>query len=117
MSALLRIVALLVPLAAGLSAQAMSIREFRGLEQVQPAGPAHAQYYLIGVMEGLVEANAQAVREGRKPGFCAAGRRLEPRMALSLYQTELQRNAQLYEADMPVELVMSNALRGAYRCA
>ena len=117
MSAPIRTVVLLALFAAGLPARAMSIREFRGLEQVQPSGSAHAQYYLIGVMEGLVEANAQAVREGRKPGFCQAGRRLEPRMALSLYQAELQRNADLYEADMPVELVLSNALRGSYRCA
>jgi hypothetical protein len=102
---------------AAAGAQAMSIREFRGLEQVKPAGNLHAQYYLIGVMEGLREASEEAVRAGGKPAFCVGSRRLEPRMALSLYQGELARNNGLYEADMPVELVLSNALRNAYRCA
>ncbi len=31
-------------------------------------------------------------------------------------QAELRRNEGVYEADMPVELVMTNALAGAYRC-
>jgi hypothetical protein len=38
-------------------------------------------------------------------------------MARSLYQTELTRNADSYEADMPVQLVLSAALRNSYRCA
>jgi hypothetical protein len=37
-------------------------------------------------------------------------------MARSLYTTERQRNADLYEADMPVELVMRNALETVYAC-
>ena len=37
-------------------------------------------------------------------------------MAFSLYDAELKRNSDLYEADMPVQLVLSNALRNAYRC-
>ena len=37
-------------------------------------------------------------------------------MALSLYRTELRRNAELYEADMPVPLVMLNALERVYAC-
>ena len=99
------------------SAQAMSIRELRGLEQVEPSGALHARYYLIGVMEGLREANDLAVRDGQKPWFCVQGRQLEPRMALSLYQAELKRHPDTYEADMPVQLVLSNALRNSYRCA
>ncbi|MCY1380905.1 hypothetical protein D9M69_687660 [compost metagenome] len=50
------------------------------------------------------------------PPFCIEGRRLEPSMARSLYQTELSRNADSYEADMPVQLVMAGALRNSYRC-
>ncbi|MGA0570183.1 hypothetical protein ACO2Q9_05635 [Variovorax sp. VNK109] len=106
-------VALLAP---GLSAQAMSIRELRTIEQTEQAGSAYIQYYLIGVMEGLREANDLTVREGHKPWFCVQGRKLEPRMAFSLYDAELKRNSDLYEADMPVQLVLSNALRNAYRC-
>jgi hypothetical protein len=38
-------------------------------------------------------------------------------MARSLFQTELTRNADSYEADMPVQLVLAAALRNSYRCA
>ena len=51
-------------------ASAMSIRELRAIEQLQSNGDIHAQYYLIGVMEGALEANAMAQRQGRKPLFC-----------------------------------------------
>ncbi|MBC7706327.1 MAG: hypothetical protein H7274_20565, partial [Rhodoferax sp.] len=44
------------------------------------------------------------------------GRRLEPRTARSLFDVGLKRHADLYEADMPVELVMFNALTTAYAC-
>jgi len=98
-------------------ASAMSIRELRAIEQLQANGELHAQYYLIGVMEGALEANAMAQRLGRKPVFCVSGRRLTPPMAQSLYRAELQRNEGVYEADMPVELVMTNALASSYRCA
>ena len=37
-------------------------------------------------------------------------------MAKGLFTTELKRNADLYEADMPVELVMLNALGTVYPC-
>ncbi|MEY4345559.1 MAG: hypothetical protein RL032_1391, partial [Pseudomonadota bacterium] len=33
-----------------------------------------------------------------------------------LFDTELQRNAGVYEADMPVQLVMVNALGTVYPC-
>ena len=38
-------------------------------------------------------------------------------MATSLFHAELRRNEGVYEADMPVELVMTNALASSYRCA
>jgi hypothetical protein len=98
-------------------AQAMSIRELRTLEQLNAQGELYVQYYLIGVMEGALEANAMAQRQGRKPLFCPQGRRLSPQSALPLYRAELQRNEGVYEADMPVELVMTNALASSYRCA
>lgn len=96
---------------------AMSIRELRGLEASDKEhGALYAQYYLVGVMEGVVEANVHAGRTGGKPTVCLNGRRIEPRMARPLYDGELRRNDGLYEADMPVELVMRNALTAAYGC-
>jgi hypothetical protein len=37
-------------------------------------------------------------------------------MAKGLYDTELHRNAGVYEADMPVPLVLTNALATVYPC-
>ena len=98
------------------SAQAMSIRELRTLEANETDGTLYANYYLVGVMEGLREAGEAVQRDGGKPPFCVQGRRFEPVMARGLYQGELSRNADGYEADMPVQLVMSAALRSAFRC-
>jgi hypothetical protein len=104
-------------LAFAASAHAMTLREFRTLEaQEKKNGKAYTSYYLVGVMEGLREASDAAQRNGQKPPFCVEGRKLEPSMARSLYQTELKRNADVYEADMPVQLVMANALGNSYRC-
>ena len=98
------------------AALAMSLRELRALEKSDKQGVHYANYYLVGVMEGALEAHAQAVRNGATPTICLNGRRLEPRMAKSLYDTELKRNAGVYEADMPVQLVMTNALTTVYAC-
>ena len=98
------------------SAQAMSIRELRTLEANEAEGRSFASYYLVGVLEGLREAADAAQRTGAKPGFCVDGRRLEPAMARGLYEGELRRNADLYEADMPVPLVLAAALKGSFRC-
>ena len=99
------------------SASAMSLRELRSLElSDKKQGEAYANYFLVGAMEGALEANAFQVRAGAKPLFCQNGRRLEPRMARSLFDTELKRNAALYEADMGAPLVMANALATAYPC-
>ncbi len=99
------------------TASAMSIRELRGLEQSDTDhGELYVQYYLVGVMEGAVEANAFVERSARKPLFCLSGRRIEPRMARTLFEGELRRNQGLYEADMPVQLVLVNALIAAYVC-
>ncbi|WP_341888409.1 hypothetical protein [Variovorax sp. YR752] len=114
-----RLSALLLALAAGaigVSVQAMSIRELRTLEAGEKDGKAYASYYLVGVLEGLREGVETSQRNGQLPTFCVEGRRLEPSMARSLYQTELSRNADSYEADMPVQLVMAGALRNSYRC-
>lgn len=107
----------LASIAVALPASAMSIRQLRALEKSdKKQGSIYADYYLVGVMEGALEAHNQAVRNGAPPTVCLNGRRLEPRMARSLYTTERQRNADLYEADMPVELVMRNALETVYAC-
>jgi hypothetical protein len=107
----------LVLAGAATSASAISIRELRALEASdKDQGVLYVQYYLVGAMEGLLEANAQVARTGGKPSICPNGRKLEPRMAKPLYDGELRRNAGLYEADMPVQLVMLNAMVAAYAC-
>ncbi len=103
-------------LACAAAAQAMTIRELRTLEVNEKDGKLYANYYLVGVLEGLREAVDMARRAGQRPVFCVNGRRLEPTMARSLYQGELARNADSYEADMPVQLVLSNALQSGFRC-
>ena len=98
--------ALLVVTSLGVAtaASAMSLRELRGLAKAGKQGPDYVNYYLVGVMEGALEAHAQAVRNGAAATICLNGRRLEPN------------NADLYEADLPVSLVMVNALSTVYRC-
>ena len=99
------------------AAGAMSIRELRALERSDPEhGEDYALYYLLGTMEATLHAEAAAVRAGLPPRICLKGRRLEPDMAASLYRTELRRNADVYEADMPVALVFANALATVYVC-
>ncbi len=98
------------------AASAMSLRELRGLEKSGKQGIFYANYYLVGVMEGALEAHALGVRNGATATICLNGRRLEPRMAKGLYDTELKRNQGVYEADMPVQLVMANALATVYPC-
>ena len=98
------------------AAHAMSIREYRTLENIEGQGPLYTQYYLVGVMEGALEANRSSTNQGSPALFCLNGRKLEPTMAESLYSTELKRNAELYEADMPVQLVLLNALTHVYTC-
>jgi hypothetical protein len=101
----------------GQAGWAMSIRELRALERLQPKqGADFAVYYLVGTMEATVYLDEALVRAGAAPRLCLNGRRLEPAMALSIYKSELRRNADLYEADMPVPLVMFNALATVYPC-
>lgn len=99
------------------AASSMTLREMRALEKVdKKQGENYVNYFLVGAMEGALEAHNQAVRNGAKPSICLNGRRLEPRMARNLFDTELQRNAGVYEADMSVQLVMTNVLSTAYSC-
>jgi hypothetical protein len=99
------------------SASAMSIRELRALEQSDKTqGEVYAQYYLVGAMEGVLEVNAHAVRGGAKPLFCTRGKRLPPPLAKPMFEAELKRNRDLYEVDMPAQLVMLNALVKDYPC-
>jgi hypothetical protein len=95
---------------------AMSLCEFRTLEKSNNQGIKYANYYLVGVMEGVLESHAHGTRNGAAPSICIKGRRLEPRIARSLYETELKRNEGTYEADRPVQLVMVNALTTVYTC-
>jgi len=98
------------------SASAMTLRELRALEKASKQGENYVNYYLVGVMEGALEAQSQGVRNGAKPSICLSGRRLQPSMARSLFDTELQRNEGVYEADMAVQLVLTNALSTVYPC-
>lgn len=103
--------------AAAVASHAMSIRELRTLEANEKDGRAYAGYYLVGVVEGLRETADTVQRNGQKPPFCVGSKRLEPAMARSLYTGELARHADQYEADMPVQLVLSAALQNSYRCS
>ena len=94
----------------------MSLRELRALEKSGKNGIFYANYYLVGVMEGALEAHDHGVRNGATATICLNGRRLEPRMAKSLFDTERKRNADMYEVDMPAQLVMANALATVYPC-
>ncbi len=98
------------------SVSAMSLRELRALEKSGKEGANYVSYYLVGVMEGAMEAQAQAIRNGTKPHICLNGRRLEPQMVKGLFDTELKRNEGVYEADMTVQLAMLNALSTVYPC-
>lgn len=109
------VLAMAAALLAG-QAGAMSLRELQALEMTAQQGENYANYYLVGVMEGALEAHLHAVRNGAKAVICLKGRSLEPHMARRLYSTERQRNADVYEADMPVALVMTHALTQAYPC-
>ena len=55
---------------------AMTLRELRQLERSNTKqGQWYVQYYLIGVLEGLQEANATTVRQGGQAMFCQNDRR------------------------------------------
>lgn len=97
-------------------ASAMSLRDFQALGMSDLAGENYAHYYLVGVMEGALEAHLHAVRQGAKAVICLKGRSLEPNMARNLYDAERLRSADVYEADMPVALVMTHALAHVYPC-
>ena len=98
------------------SASAMSLREFHALEKIKKEGGNYANYYLVGLMEGILQAHDAAVRGGAAPRICLNGRSLVPASARQLFASEIRRNADLYEADMPVQLVMDNALTSVYSC-
>ena len=61
--------ALAFGLLAAHSASAMSLRELRTLEKNEAQGDVHALYYLVGALEGALEAQAKAVRLGANPAF------------------------------------------------
>lgn len=96
-------------------AAAMSLRQLRALETSEKQGSNYANYYLVGAMEGVLEAHAHGVRQGAKPTICPKAA-LEPRMAKGLFDAELKRHPGVYEADMSVPLVLANALAAVYPC-
>jgi hypothetical protein len=98
------------------SSGAMSLRQLSALEQQDKQGPNYVRYYLVGVMEGLIGAEKVRAAEGANPRIFPADKRMEPAMAQSLFEAERKRNRDMYEADMPVALVMRNALQNAYPC-
>jgi hypothetical protein len=110
--------ALLLGVSAGwaVNANAMSLREYKALQKTGKEGANYANYYVVGVMEGILHMQVQMVRLGAVATICINGRRMQPSAARELLATELKRNADLYEADMPVELVLSNALANVYPC-
>lgn len=98
------------------TAQAMSLRELATIHKRNNLGPALAEFYVIGVAEGLLEANDAAKRNGRKPFFCLPQDNWNPTKANALFNAEASRNADVYEADMPVALVVQQALVNTYPC-
>ena len=97
------------------NAEAMSLRQLNAVEKIRTQGVNYANYYLVGVVEGILEAHAQAVRDGASATICIE-KRLEPSAARSLFDAELRRNKDVFEADIPVPLVMENALTTVYPC-
>jgi hypothetical protein len=98
------------------SVSAMTLRELTMLHKSGKQGVNYVNYYLVGAMEGVLEGHAHGVRSGAKATICVNGRRLEPAMAKQIFDTELERNAGLYEADMTAQLVLANALATVYPC-
>ena len=94
---------------------AMSLRQLHAMEKGQSQGPNYANYYLVGTMEGILEAQQKSVRDGATPTICP-NVPLAPRMARQLLDAELRRNKDVYEADIPVPLVLENALATVYPC-
>jgi plastocyanin domain-containing protein len=106
----------LVLLCCANAAQSMSLRQLQALEKQDKQSANYVRYYLVGVMEGLVDAEKVRSTTGARARICQADKRMEPAMALSLFEAERKRNRDMYEADMPVALVMRNALQNAYPC-
>jgi len=104
-------------LLASAQAQAMSLRQLSALEKQDKQGASYVRYYLVGVMEGLTDGERARSASGAPANICPEGKRMEPAMAHSLFEAERKRNRDMYEADMPVALVMRNALQNAYPCA
>ena len=104
-------------LVACIPSQAMSLRQLSALEKQDKQGASYVRYYLVGVMEGLIDAEKARAPSGATATICPDGKRMEPAMAHSLFEAERKRNRDMYEADMPVALVMRNALQNAYPCA
>jgi hypothetical protein len=104
-------------LMACIPSQAMSLRQLSALEKQDKQGASYVRYYLVGVMEGLMDGERARSASGAPANICPEGKRMEPAMAHSLFEAERKRNRDMYEADMPVALVMRNALQNAYPCA
>jgi len=115
-TALLKPLLGLALLLASAHAQAMSLRQLSSLEKQDKQGVTYVRYYLVGVMEGLMDAEKTRAANGAPAHICPADKRMEPAMAHSLFEAERKRNRDMYEADMPVALVMRNALQNAYPC-
>ncbi|MBK7502947.1 MAG: hypothetical protein IPI14_10205 [Polaromonas sp.] len=114
---MLAVVVIAINLVLTTSVSAMSLRELRQLERSNAKqGEWYVQYYLIGVLEGLQEANATTVRQGGQALFCQNDKRLDTTQAKKMFDAERKLNADLYEADMPVQLVMLNAMASIYPC-
>lgn len=104
-------------LVACIPSQAMSLRQLSALEKQDKQGGSYVRYYLVGVLEGVMDAEKARAANGATATICPDGKRMEPAMAHSLFEAERKRNRDMYEADMPVALVMRNALQNAYPCA
>ncbi|MGQ0708505.1 MAG: hypothetical protein ACT4NV_02025 [Rhodoferax sp.] len=98
-------------------AMAMSLREMRALEKNEVQGNLYTTYYLVGATEALVEAQADALRQGKPRRFCPPEQGVPPTEVRSLFETELGRDGGLYEADMAAQWVLLSALALRFPCA
>ena len=82
----------------------MSLRQLRALDKSESHDENYVRHHPVVAMKGA------------KPALCLNGRRLESRMAQDLFKTELNRNEGVNQADMPVAMVLTNALATVRRC-
>jgi hypothetical protein len=96
----------------GASASALTVKEFKILRN-----DARATYYVYGVGNGMVWANAELVTRHAQPLFCApATLVLNEDNYLALLDSELQSGKSKVKDDSPIEPILLAALEKTFAC-